>query len=129
MVDSLSKSAKDLIAQVTAKDGSSGTGGDLEFQDFVRVLAPFAPKAPGDTKMRFAFQVYDFDGDGKLGRGDLTELMRVLLPEEAEEELIEYVVNMAISESDQDGDGCLSYAEFRHATANSNLKAKLTINF
>ena len=96
--------------------------------DFVRALAPFAPKASGETKLRLAFDVYDFDGDGKLGVSDLTQLLQALLPEDAEADLIEHVVAMTISEADQDDDG-RSYKEFRSALADSSLKAKLTINF
>ena len=48
-------SAKDLIAAIRGGGGDgSGSGGDapasgLGFRDFVRALAPFAPKASGET--------------------------------------------------------------------------------
>ena len=121
-------SAKDLL--------STGTGGaaaaasqDLDFADFVHALAPFAPGALGDTKLRLAFRAYDFDGDSFLSRTDLTMLMKRLLPEDAEEDLIKHVVDRTLEEADMDGDEQLSYDEFRSVVANSDLKAKLTILF
>ena len=79
--------------------------------------------------LRLAFEVYDFDADGRLGLADLTMLLKTLLPEDAEEDLIHYAATMTISEADADGDGALSYSEYRNALANSDLRARLTINF
>ncbi len=122
-------SAKDVIASTLQRQESAAGSGDLSFRDFVRVLAPFAPKAPADTKYRFAFNIYDFDGDGKLGKGDLKQLMKLLLPDSTEEELIEYAVDMTLKEADEDRDGYLTFGEFRQVVGTSSLKAKLTINF
>ena len=103
---------------------------ELNFKDFVRVLSPFAAGASADTKLRLAFAVYDFDGDQRLGKSDLSQVLRQLLPEDAEdlEELLEYVVDMAMREADVDGDGVLDYEEFTKAVAHSDIKAKLTFN-
>lgn len=58
---------------------SDKTGGDITFRDFVTLLAPFARGCPRDQKFRFAFAVYDADGDGKLGEDDLRGLISSML--------------------------------------------------
>mmetsp|Transcript_23064 Transcript_23064/g.59251 ORF Transcript_23064/g.59251 Transcript_23064/m.59251 type:complete len:232 (+) Transcript_23064:90-785(+) len=58
---------------------SSKMAGDITFHDFVTLLAPFARACPRDQKFRFAFAVYDSDGDGKLGEDDLRALIYSLL--------------------------------------------------
>ena len=115
------------VGPIGGGDGSGGT--DLSFRDFVNVLSPFAPGASGEEKVRLAFAVYDFDEDGVLGESDLTELMRTLLPEETEPELIEHVVRETLYEADMDGDGALNFGEFVETVKHSDLRAKMTIRF
>lgn len=103
---------------------------ELNFKDFIHVLSPFAAGASADTKLRLAFTVYDFDGDKRLGKSDLSQVLRQLLPKDAPglEDLVEHVVEVAMREADVDGDGVLDYEEFKKAVANSDIKAKLTFN-
>ena len=56
--------------------------GRYTFRDFVMVLSAFAPKASYMVKLRYAFNAYDFDGDGKLGRDDLMQLIGIQVPSE-----------------------------------------------
>lgn len=56
--------------------------GRYTFRDFVMVLSAFAPKASYMAKLRYAFNAYDFDGDGKLGRDDLMQLIGIQVPSE-----------------------------------------------
>lgn len=121
-------SSADLVATMGRGAGTSKED-ELHFRDFVMVLSPFAPGASAEKKLRLAFAVYDLDGDGMLGHDDLTQLLRKLLPDGTEEELLDYVVKEALEEADQDDDGFLSYPEFLQAVRHSDLKAKLTINF
>ena len=118
-----------LASGGTPSRAESASDEDLSFQDFVHVLSPFAPGASLDEKLRLAFAVYDFDGDGKLGEADLAELMRQLLPkgEEGIEKIIEQMVDMAIIEADKDGDGALDLQEFKKAVDKDDFRAKLTM--
>jgi len=114
----------------TARSGAASTSmPDLTFEDFVYVLSPFAVGASADDKLRLAFAVYDFDGDGKLGDSDLQQLLRHLLPVDMEAQLIEQVVDMAMLEADKDGDGYLDLLEFKRAVNQEDFAAKLTMTF
>mmetsp|Transcript_56071 Transcript_56071/g.122064 ORF Transcript_56071/g.122064 Transcript_56071/m.122064 type:complete len:197 (+) Transcript_56071:150-740(+) len=104
----------------------------VSFKDFVVQLSVFSPQTPYEAKLRFAFKVYDFDGDGKLGRDDLTQLTRSLVPPgvtEMDEDFIKFIVDKAMEEADQDGEGALSYDEFRLIVAHSDIASRLTIIF
>ena len=122
-------SDKDLIAAMTRSSAAGGDSDELTFEDFVRVLSPFAPASKAEEKLKLAFRCYDFDGDGKLGRDDLTQLLKTLMPEEVEADLVEFAVDKVLEEADVDGAGFLSYEEYRKIVARSDLRAKLTINF
>lgn len=114
-----------------AGDGEAADGGamssELSFSDFVHVLSPFAAGASADDKIRLAFAVFDFDGDGKLGEADLQHMLRVLLPEGTEDGLINQVVEMTLQEADKDNDGALDMREFKQAIDKDDFKAKLTM--
>mmetsp|Transcript_37575 Transcript_37575/g.62220 ORF Transcript_37575/g.62220 Transcript_37575/m.62220 type:complete len:207 (+) Transcript_37575:138-758(+) len=107
-------------------------GGLLAFRDFVSHLSVFAPATPTDLKLRFAFKVYDFDGDQRLGREDLTQLLHALVPQDLDaldDELSQLIVDKTLEEADRDGDQTLNYMEFRAAVAHSDIASKLTIHF
>jgi len=115
--------------------GSSQSG---RAQDFAMSLAVFAPDAPYDQKVKLAFEIFDMDGDGRIGRTDLEALLRALMPanvdelnfsEKSEEKLVAVVADRVLEESDQDADGVLNLEEFSRAVAHSDIRAKLTIVF
>jgi Ca2+-binding EF-hand superfamily protein len=37
----------------------------VNYKEFVKLLAPFSPRAPRDEKVAAMFRVYDVDGDGE----------------------------------------------------------------
>ena len=76
--------------------------------------------------------MYDFDGDQKIGRDDLKELLSSLVPkgtDGADSELLEHIVDRTLEEADFDGDGGLNFDEFSRAVAHSDIASKLTISF
>lgn len=101
-------------------------------------LAVFAPGAPYENKLKLAFEIFDADGDGRIGRTDLETLLRALMPEnvdelnfseKSEERLVAVVADRILEEADQDADGVLNIEEFSRAVAHSDIRSKLTIVF
>ncbi|KAF0030938.1 hypothetical protein F2P81_017669 [Scophthalmus maximus] len=88
----------------------------VDFPSFVRVLAHFLPvdsnrggtqAEPANSrtgKLRFAFQMYDQDGDGKISREELLQVT---------EEQLQSIGERAIRETDLDGDDAIGFDEFR----------------
>ncbi|XP_020729749.1 calcineurin B homologous protein 2 isoform X1 [Odocoileus virginianus] len=100
----------------------------LDFPGFVRVLAHFRPvdeeedgnrdpKEPEPlnsrmNKLRFAFQLYDLDRDGKISRHEMLQVLRLMVGVQVTEEQLESIADRTVQEADEDGDGAVSFLEF-----------------
>lgn len=62
--------------------------------------------------MRFAFDVYDEDGDGFITNGELFRVLRVMSGGQMREEQLQQVVDRTIRDLDQDGDGRIGFEEW-----------------
>uniref|UniRef100_A0AAZ3QV46 EF-hand domain-containing protein n=1 Tax=Oncorhynchus tshawytscha TaxID=74940 RepID=A0AAZ3QV46_ONCTS len=99
----------------------------VDFHSFVRILAHFRPadkKHPKDpsmpepvnsrtSKLKFAFQLYDQDKDGKISRAELLQVLRSMLEMQVTEEQLESIADRTIQEADLDKDDAISFEEFR----------------
>ncbi|XP_030009008.1 calcineurin B homologous protein 2 isoform X1 [Sphaeramia orbicularis] len=110
----------------------------LDFPSFVRVLAHFRPTdttwsrsgsqpEPANSrtrKLRFAFSLYDQDGDGKISRAELTEMLQAMLGMQVTDEQLQSIVGRAIQEADLDRDGAISFDEFKKMAASGQTGLK-----
>eukprot|EP01105_Mastigella_eilhardi_P015435 TRINITY_DN3528_c0_g1_i1.p1 TRINITY_DN3528_c0_g1~~TRINITY_DN3528_c0_g1_i1.p1 ORF type:complete len:193 (-),score=62.57 TRINITY_DN3528_c0_g1_i1:77-598(-) len=105
---------------------------ESHFADFVASLAILSDSSPTseDAKLRFAFQFFDADGDNYISNAELFHSLRVLLPDLTERELQE-VVDRTILQVDTDGEGHLSYPEFKEFLLRNccDIVDKLTITW
>ncbi len=49
----------------------------MNFKEFVRLLAPYSPKASPSDKVRALFAVWDVNGDGRVCKEDVALVLRV----------------------------------------------------
>ncbi|VDN29134.1 unnamed protein product [Gongylonema pulchrum] len=103
------------ICQVFSDDGA----GNLTFDDFLDMFSVFSEMAPLQLKLKYAFRIYDFDGDDQLGHDDLSKMIRCLTRDELSDEEVEFIIERVIEEADLDGDEQISYAEFEHVVSRS----------
>lgn len=103
------------ICQVFSDDGA----GNLTFDDFLDMFSVFSEMAPLQLKLKYAFRIYDFDGDDQLGHDDLSKMIRCLTRDELTDEEVEFIIERVIEEADLDGDEQISYAEFEHVVSRS----------
>ncbi|XP_068174341.1 calcineurin B homologous protein 2 isoform X2 [Antennarius striatus] len=115
----------------------------LDFASFVRILAHFRPtdknharggvlQAPASSstgKLKFAFQLYDQDGDGKISRAELFQALRAMLGLRVTEEQLESIAERAIQEADLDRDDAISFDEFRKSLEKVDIDHKMSIRF
>ena len=91
---------------------------DTQFEDFLDMASVFSEHATRDVKASYAFRMYDFDGDGYLGRKDLSSTVKCLVGEgNLTEEQIYETVEQILQESDLDEDFQLSFIEFEHVVS------------
>ncbi|XP_008053761.1 calcineurin B homologous protein 2 [Carlito syrichta] len=115
----------------------------LDFSGFVRVLAHFRPveeESPGIrdpkqpeplnsrmNKLRFAFQLYDLDGDGLISRQEMLQVLRLMVGVQVTEEQLESIADRTVQEADEDGDGAVSFLEFTKSLEKMNIEQKMSI--
>lgn len=46
-------------------------GGDVDFKEFIEALSTFSSKGSTESKLKFAFEIYDIDRDGYISNGEL----------------------------------------------------------
>ncbi|KAM6988263.1 calcineurin B homologous protein 2 isoform 1-T1 [Tautogolabrus adspersus] len=114
----------------------------VDFASFVRILAHFRPAdtnrrdgAPQDPpnsqtrKLKFAFQLYDQDRDGKISREELLQVLRAMVGIQVTEEQLQSIAERAIQEADLDRDDAISFDEFRKSLEKVNIDHKMSIRF
>ncbi|OQR72918.1 calcium and integrin-binding family member 2-like [Tropilaelaps mercedesae] len=101
---------KDRLLRVFSDDGT----GDLCFEDFLYMMSVLSEAAPRELKAKFAFAIYDYDDDGKLGPQDIAMAAAALTQNQLTSDELKVVVEKVLDEGDIDSDGYLSQAEFEH---------------
>lgn len=93
---------KQMIAEVDA-DGN----GQIDFAEFVTLMARKMNNADKDAEIKEAFNVFDKDGSGKISSDELRHIMKSL-----GEDLTDEEIQQMIREADTNGDGEIDYEEF-----------------
>jgi len=123
-----------------ANDESSadGIGERVNFPDFVRVLAHFRPlkknveknKLNGrEEKLRFAFRMYDLDGDDRISKEELLAVLTMMVGANICEEQLVSIAERTIMEADADKDNLISFDEFKKVLERTDVEQKMSIRF
>ncbi|ONH69938.1 Calcineurin subunit B [Cyberlindnera fabianii] len=105
------------------KDGS----GDVDFQEFIAGLSIFSTKGLKEDKLRFAFEIYDMDKDGFISNGELFLVLKMMVGKNLDADQLQQIVDRTIMENDNDGDGRLSFEEFKHAVEDTEVAQSMTL--
>lgn len=101
---------------------------DANFRQFAELLSVFGRNADPVQKSLFLFRVYDVDEDGFVSRGDLIQIMRLLLGEYVSETQINDMCSQVIERADADGDGMISKSEFEAVVDVEHVKKHATVD-
>lgn len=102
--------------------------GTIDFQEFITGLSAFSGKTSRTDKLKFAFRIYDIDRDGFIGNGELFIVMKMMVGKNLKEGDLQQIVDKTIMEADKDGDGKLSFEEFKDAVDSKSVASSLTLN-
>ena len=110
----------------------SNQEGYIFFDEFVRTLNVFHPRMNTNEKAKFAFDLYDVNGNGVITREELKELVSAVMKRSIflnlDEEAIERVLDSTFEQVDIEKDGSISYEEFyRMVKENRKCIANMTI--
>lgn len=99
----------------------------LNFKDFVALLSVFSTKASLHHKVEFIFKVYDADGDGKVTRDDVLEVLHDLSGPFLSEEQRQQVLNRALEESGYGINSPLSLQDFLKLWDKTGMKMEVEV--
>ncbi|KAI8784298.1 calcineurin Bous protein 1 [Biomphalaria glabrata] len=125
----------DRIVHAFFKESNSVT---VNFRDFMRVLARFRPVKKNNTKnklndreekLRFAFKMYDLDGDDMISRDELLNVLHMMVGANISDEQLGSIADRTISEVDLDNDQNISFEEFVKAMERVDVEQKMSIRF
>lgn len=94
--------------------------GYIDFQEFTNGLAVFSAKASKERKLRFAFEIYDIDGDGYITNGELFTILKTMTGSHLSDIQLQQVVDKSIRDADKDKDGKISFDEFKGIVTTKN---------
>ncbi|ORX90655.1 calcineurin subunit B [Basidiobolus meristosporus CBS 931.73] len=115
--------AQRMIA-VLDEDG----GGDVDFEEFIRGLSSFSAKGNKSEKLLYAFKVYDMDRDGYISNGELFLVLKMMVGNNIKDIRLQQIVDKTIAEADQDGDGKISFEEFRKFVETTDIAKQMTLD-
>ncbi|XP_062502258.1 calcineurin B homologous protein 1-like [Corticium candelabrum] len=111
----------------------------VNFKQFLSVLARFRPIKKHVTnqssvnskeeKLRFAFNMYDLDRDGKISAHELTEVLKMMVGSNVSPEQLQSIASLTMKEVDFDQDGTISFDDFQQAMKGIKIEEKMSIRF
>lgn len=107
--------------------------GHIEFEEFVRALAVFHPKAPRAEKIAYAFRMYDLRGTGFIEKEELKEMVMAIMDESElhlSNSAVEAIVDQTYQEADSKGDGRIDMEEWKgYVEKYPNLLKNMTLPY
>jgi len=114
------------ILQIFDKNGDN----EVQFSEFISVLSTLSDKGTKEDKLKFAFQVYDIDGDGFISNGELFRVLKMMVGTNLTDAQLQQIVDKSILESDSSGEGKVSFEDFCKVIGSSEgIDEKLTITW
>eukprot|EP00736_Rhodelphis_marinus_P000565 Rmarinus@m.28188 len=117
-----------LVNRVISIFDNDGDG-NVDFTEFILGLNAFSSKGGKEEKLKFAFRIYDIDGNGYISNGELFTVLKMMVASNLTDTQLQQIVDKTMIEADKDMDGQLSYDEFVTMISTSDLESKLTIRF
>jgi calmodulin len=94
--------------------------GEIDFQEFVIMMAKKNKDADTEKELKEAFSVFDRDCDGFINTKELKQVMSNL-----GENLTDDDVEAMIREADKDGDGKISFKGISDCFSNAELSSRM----
>ncbi|KAG6617782.1 calcineurin b subunit (CNB) [Phytophthora cinnamomi] len=112
----------------------------ITFAEFAKFVQIFSYSSSQDAKLKEAFKIHDFDGDGKVSRDDLRAYCALVFPKvpksegdgavQAQQEVLETLIEHVLSEaSSAPARDCLLYDDFVKVIQSTDFESRLIVPF
>merc|ERR1711997_1149897 len=102
--------------------------GEVDFKEFIQGVSQFSVKGDKNSKLRFAFKIYDIDNDGYISNGELFQVLKMMVGNNLKDTQLQQIVDKTILFADKDGDGKISFEEFCDIVGNTDVHKKMVVD-
>lgn len=102
--------------------------GEVDFKEFIEGISQFSVKGDKESKLRFAFKIYDMDKDGYISNGELFQVLKMMVGNNLRDTQLQQIVDKTIIHADTDGDGKISFEEFCDVVGNMDVHKKMVVD-
>ncbi|KAG0720284.1 Calcineurin subunit B type 1 [Chionoecetes opilio] len=99
--------------------------GEVDFKEFIQGMSQFSVKGDKESKMRFAFRIYDMDNDGYISNGELFQVLKMMVGNNLKDTQLQQIVDKTVLFADKDEDGKISFDEFCSVVGNTDVHKKM----
>lgn len=102
--------------------------GEVDFKEFIEGISQFSVKGDKESKLRFAFKIYDMDKDGFISNGELFQVLKMMVGNNLKDAQLQQIVDKTIVLADSDGDGKISFEEFCTVVGSLDVHKKMVVD-
>ncbi|XP_069995632.1 calcineurin subunit B type 2 isoform X3 [Penaeus vannamei] len=102
--------------------------GEVDFKEFIQGMSQFSVKGDKESKLRFAFRIYDMDNDGYISNGELFQVLKMMVGNNLKDTQLQQIVDKTILFADKDEDGKISFDEFCAVVGNTDVHKKMVVD-
>lgn len=88
----------------------------------------FSVKGNKESKLRFAFRIYDIDRDGYISNGELFQVLKMMVGSNLKDSQLQQIVDKTMINADEDGDGKISFEEFCVVVGGMEVHKKMVVD-
>ncbi|XP_033106361.1 calcineurin B homologous protein 1-like [Anneissia japonica] len=117
---------------------SDSKDGNINFKNFMKTLAIFRPIKKSDSeaavnsvesKLKFAFRMYDLDSDDKISKEELLVVLEMMVGNNITDDQLGLIADRTIKEADQDNQGHITFENFSKALERNDPGQMMSIRF
>ncbi|KAB7495565.1 Calcineurin subunit B type 2 [Armadillidium nasatum] len=102
--------------------------GEVDFKEFIQGMSQFSVKGDKESKLRFAFRIYDMDNDGYISNGELFQVLKMMVGNNLKDTQLQQIVDKTILFADKDEDGKINFEEFCSVVGNTDVHKKMVVD-
>lgn len=112
------------VIDIFDEDGN----GEVDFKEFIQGVSQFSVKGDKESKLRFAFRIYDMDNDGYISNGELFQVLKMMVGNNLKDTQLQQIVDKTILFADKDEDGRINFEEFCSVVGNTDIHKKMVVD-